>query len=54
MKWVFTYAQLWNIWDGPLGFSNQIINIFISDGSSTGSYYLALARTPIPPYHGRP
>ena len=37
MKWTFTFGQLWNIWSGGFGFSNQIVNIFISDGSSSGS-----------------
>lgn len=40
MKWVFTFGQLWNIWNGSYGFSNQIVNIFISDGSSAGSTFL--------------
>lgn len=40
MKWVLTFGQLWNIWNGSYGFSNQIVNIFISDGSSAGSTYL--------------
>ncbi|MCY0851974.1 MAG: hypothetical protein OWQ34_04475 [Thermoplasma acidophilum] len=38
--WAFKYAQLWNIWNGPLGFSNQIINIFLSNGSTSGNTYL--------------
>lgn len=40
MKWEFTFGQVWNIWSGAYGFSNQIINIFISDGSSSGSKFL--------------
>ncbi|PYB69105.1 hypothetical protein DMB44_00685 [Thermoplasma sp. Kam2015] len=40
VQWAFKYAQLWNIWNGPLGFSNQIINIFISNGSRNGRTYL--------------
>jgi alpha-amylase/alpha-mannosidase (GH57 family)/carbohydrate-binding DOMON domain-containing protein len=42
MKWEFTFGQLWNIWSGAYGFSNQIINIFISDGSSSGSKSLGM------------
>ncbi|MGC8514869.1 MAG: glucodextranase DOMON-like domain-containing protein [Thermoplasmata archaeon] len=42
MKWEFTFGQVWNIWSGAYGFSNQIINIFISDGSSSGSKSLGL------------
>ncbi len=42
MKWVFTFGQLWNIWSGGFGFSNQIVNIFISDGSNSGTTFLGL------------
>lgn len=40
MRWNFTFAQMWNIWDGPNGFSNQIISIYITEQNSSGNKYL--------------
>ena len=41
VKWNFTFGQLWNIWGAPYGFSNQIINVYVvNPSSSSGSTYL--------------
>lgn len=40
VMWNFTYGQLWNIWGGPYGFSNQIISVYVSSSNSSGAYYL--------------
>ena len=37
MMWNFTFDQLWNIWNGPLGFSNQIVQVFINENNGSGS-----------------
>lgn len=40
VKWNFTYGQLWNIWGGPIGFSNQIISVYVSQKNLPGATYL--------------
>ena len=41
VKWNFTFGQLWNIWEAPYGFSNQIVNVYVVNPSSpSGSIYL--------------
>ncbi len=40
VEWNFTYGQLWNIWGGPNGFSNQVISVYISQPNQPGSTYL--------------
>jgi len=40
MMWNFTFGQMWNIWNAPYGFSNQIVNVFISENNYTGLTYL--------------
>ncbi len=37
MMWNFTFGQMWNIWNGPLGFSNQIVQVFINENNVSGS-----------------
>ncbi len=40
VEWNFTYGQLWNIWSGPNGFSNQMISVYIVQPNEPGSTYL--------------
>ena len=40
IKFQFTFGELANIWSGSYGFSTQIVAVYLSDGSSSGSTYL--------------
>ena len=42
MRWNFTFGQMWNIWNGPNGFSNQMISVFINENNASGSKALGM------------
>ncbi|MCL4480294.1 MAG: hypothetical protein M1113_02260 [Candidatus Thermoplasmatota archaeon] len=51
MKWQFTFGNLSNVFGEAYGFSDPIINVFISDGGSSGSTSLGAgpnANTTVP------
>ena len=40
VEWNFTYGQLFNIWNGPNGFSNQVISVYITQVGAQGTTFL--------------
>ena len=42
VQWNFTFGQMWNVWNGPNGFSNQIIAVYIIESNGTGTTSLGI------------